>query len=45
MRVTEVYWLVSGTPICYCGVVVGVWDSCMGYCSVVVYVWDYCVSD
>ena len=24
----------------YCGVVVGVWDSCMAYCGVVVGVWD-----
>ena len=24
----------------YCGVEVGVWDTCVGYCGVVVGVWD-----
>ena len=52
MWVTVVYWLVSGVlcgllwcsggclGLCYCGVVVGVWDCYVGYGDVVVNVWD-----
>ena len=40
MWVTLVLLLVSRTPLCYCGVVVGVWDPYVGYSGGVAGVWD-----